>query len=222
MTRNFPLSKFSKNVYSQNGEDYIILELFNRLEIFDLKSLYCLEFGAWDGSYLSNTFNLIEKGASAILIEGHPIRFDDLSRLAKRFEKVTAIQAYVSHNREDNNSLDKILSKTEIPKDFDLLSIDIDSYDLDVWESLTNYNPKIVIIEINSGVLPGIYYRHSKNTPGNTFSATLKVALEKKYTLVHHCGNMIFISNDFKSKINFPSKFIDFPELLFDNSWVNN
>lgn len=103
-----------------------------------------------------------------------------------------------------------------------MLSIDIDSYDLDVWDSLTNYNPKIVIIEINSGVLPGIHYRHSKNTPGNTFSATLKVALEKKYTLVHHCGNMIFVSNDFKSKLNLPLKFIDNPELLFDSSWVNN
>jgi hypothetical protein len=222
MTRDFPLSKFSKNIYSQNGEDHIILELFNRLEIYDLKSVYCCEFGAWDGSYLSNTFNLVEKGASAILIEGDPTRFDDLSRLVKRFKKVTAIQANVSHNLEDNNSLDKILSKTEIPKDFDLLSIDIDSYDLDVFESLTNYNPKIVIIEINSGVLPGIHYRHSKNTPGNTFSATLKVALEKKYTLVHHCGNMIFVKNDFKFKLNFPKKFFDFPELLFDSSWVKN
>ena len=77
MSKNFPLSKFSKNVYSQNGEDHIILELFNRLEISDFKSLYCCEFGAWDGSYLSNTFNLIEKGASAILIEGCPARFDD-------------------------------------------------------------------------------------------------------------------------------------------------
>lgn len=39
------------------------------------------------------------------------------------------------------------LKQTDIPNDFELLSIDIDSYDYQVWKSLKVYKPKIVIIE---------------------------------------------------------------------------
>ena len=52
--------------------------------------------------------------------------------------------------------MDNLLEKTNLPKDFEILSIDIDSYDLEVWESLVFYKPKIVIIEINSSYPPGI------------------------------------------------------------------
>jgi hypothetical protein len=105
--------------------------------------------------------------------------------------------------------------------DFDLLSIDIDSYDADVWESLENYFPKIVIIEFNSSVPPGIYWRHGPRTPGNTFSETLRIGKEKGYTLVCHTGNLIFVKNELMHQLNSPPKFIKFPELLFVDGWVS-
>ena len=187
MSKNFPFSKFSKNVYSQNGEDHIILELFKRLEISDFKSLYCCEFGAWDGSYLSNTFNLIEKGASAILIEGCPTRFDDLSRLAKRFKKVTAIQAYVSHNREDNNSLDKILSKTEIPKDFDLL---YEAYDSEAEFGL--FKKSFYISD--SEIVRWKCYQNGLLVKGDTNS--LHEHLKKKYNIIYLLTHPDFYFSD--------------------------
>ncbi len=49
----------------------------------------------------------------------------------------------------------------------------VDSYDLDVWESLENYNPKMVIIEINSSIPPGILQKHGFKTKGNSFSSAL-------------------------------------------------
>ena len=77
-------------------------------------------------------------------------------KLAKKFSNILTEWKYVQKDSQSPNSLDNILSSKKIPIDFDILSIDIDSFDLEIWESLKNYSPKIVIIEINSGFLPGI------------------------------------------------------------------
>ncbi len=69
------LSEHLQNVYSQNGEDGALAKLF---EVVRLDSGYFVEFGAWDGCYLSNTFALAEKGWHGCLIEGEPQRFEDL------------------------------------------------------------------------------------------------------------------------------------------------
>jgi len=115
-----------------------------------------------------------------------------------------------------------LLKQTEIPSDFDILSIDIDTFDLDIWESLINYQPKVVVIEINSGIMPGILSRHNNLYDGNSFSSTLLVAAKKGYTLVCHTGNCIFVRNDLTPKMKFPERYIDFPELLFryEEMWM--
>jgi hypothetical protein len=60
---NLFYNKFAKDIYSQNGEDGIIEEILNKLEI---NNGYVCEFGAWDGVHLSNTFNLVTKGFNAV------------------------------------------------------------------------------------------------------------------------------------------------------------
>nr|VFK56242.1 MAG: hypothetical protein BECKTUN1418F_GA0071002_10832 [Candidatus Kentron sp. TUN]VFK61659.1 MAG: hypothetical protein BECKTUN1418D_GA0071000_115613 [Candidatus Kentron sp. TUN]VFK62495.1 MAG: hypothetical protein BECKTUN1418E_GA0071001_10812 [Candidatus Kentron sp. TUN] len=61
------LLEYRRNVYSQTGEDGIIEKI---LDIIPRNDKWCVEFGAWDGSFLSNTRHLIEhKGFSAVLIE---------------------------------------------------------------------------------------------------------------------------------------------------------
>jgi hypothetical protein len=217
---NLPFNKFSKNIYSQNGEDGIIAEILEQLELNIGKNLWCVEFGAWDGVVFSNTFALVEKDWHAIYIEGNSERYQDLIKTAKKYSKIIPIETFVERHSKEPNSLDNILAKTNIPKDFNLLSIDIDSYDCEVWESLSNYQPKVVIIEINSSVPPGIIWRHTDKTPGNTFTATINVGEKKGYKLVCHTGNLIFVKNDLISKLNFPEKYINYPESLFINHWL--
>ena len=68
-----PLIQFEKNVTSQNGEDGVLSEIFRRL---GEKKKHCVEFGAWDGKFLSNTWSLwAEHGWKALLIEGCPEKF---------------------------------------------------------------------------------------------------------------------------------------------------
>ena len=217
---DLPLNKFSKNIHSQNGEDGIISEILHKLNLSTIENLWCVEFGAWDGVYLSNTFALVENGWNAIYIEGESDKYKDLLKTREKFPKIIPVEAFVARYIDEENSLDNLLAKTNIPKDFEILSIDIDSYDCDVWESLTNYEPKIVIIEINSSVPPGILWRHTDKTPSNSFSSTLAVGIKKGYTLVCHTGNMIFVKNDLVDKLNIPKRYIDYPELLFVNGWL--
>lgn len=187
---------YAKNVHSQNGEDGIIQELFSRLGI---ENGWVCEFGAWDGIHLSNTFNLVKTGKfKAVFIEGDPIKFKDLLKTQKQYPNIIPIQEFVDHNQDSNYNLDSLLQQTDIPKDFELLSIDIDSFDYQVWKSLEYYKPKIVIIEINSGINPNSEdHIHSPGKySGTSFNPTLKLGQSKGYTFLLHTGNMFFIRND--------------------------
>src|SRR5438046_5120548 len=53
------IKQYSKNIYSQNGENGILNEFIKRLKILNGISV---EFGAADGYYCSNTRELIERG----------------------------------------------------------------------------------------------------------------------------------------------------------------
>ena len=194
-------NKFKKDNHSQNGEDGIIEELLNRLQI---KTGWVCEFGAWDGIHLSNTFNLVKtKKFKAVFIEGDKFKYKDLLNTVQRFSNIIPINAYVDYNDTDN-SLDNLLKNTEIPYDFDILSIDIDSYDYHVWRNLKNYNPKIVIIEINSSVNTNNnnYIHQPPNYNGTGFRPTFNLGLEKGYRFILHTGNMFFIRNDLFDKLN--------------------
>ena len=217
-----PFNHFAQNHYSENGEDGVIAEILSRLEINPNSPKWCVEFGAWDGKLGSTTFRLVESGYYAVYIESNPERFQLLLNTARFFPNIVPVCAEVSYNSSSEDSLSNILNRTQIPSEFEILSIDIDSYDLDVWETFTFYWPKIVIIEINSSVFPGILQRHSIKTPSNSFSSTLNVGVKKGYTLVCHTGNLIFVRNDLVHTLMIPQRFIDYPELLFlyDSIWM--
>jgi len=196
--------KYARNVYSQNGEDGIVEELLKRLNI---TGGWVCEFGAWDGISISNTFNLVKKGFNAVFIEGEVNRYEDLLKTANIYNKITPINAYVDYN-DTENSLDNLLSKTNIPQDFDVLSIDIDSYDYQVWKSLKNYKPKIVIIEINSSINTdnNVHIHEPGKYEGTGFKPTFDLGIKKGYTFVLHTGNMFFVRNDLFEQLNIQYK----------------
>ena len=187
---------YSKNVYSQNGEDGVIEELLKRL---DISGGWVCEFGAWDGIYLSNTFNLVEKGFNAVYIEGNSEKYAELLNTVATHSNITPINALV----DPQNSLDQLLSTTNIPNDFDVLSIDVDSYDYQVWKDVNVYQPKMVIIQINSSVNTNVdYINDSVNYLGTGFKSMYELGVEKGYTFVLHTGNMVFVINELFDKLN--------------------
>jgi len=198
---NLFYKRYAKDIHSQNGEDGIIEEMLKRLNI---NNGWVCEFGAWDGIHLSNTFNLVEKGFNAVFIEGDTGKYKDLLSTVEKNTNIIPLNAYVDHNNTEN-SLDNLLQKTTIPVDFDVLSIDIDSYDYQVWKSLTIYKPKIVIIEINSSVNTNdsSYIHDNHNYNGTGFRPTFDLGIAKGYTFILHTGNMFFIRNDLFPLLDF-------------------
>ena len=220
--RSKPFDLYRHNVYSQFGEDGVIQELLQSLGEFSSPGpKWCVEFGAWDGVHLSNTFHLIEQhGFHGVCIEGDETKYKDLLVTAQGFPRMVPLLEYVSHF-EAGKTLNDILHGTECPLDFQLLSIDIDSYDYQVWESFEHYRPRIVVIEINSGFVPGVeFIHHPPETLGSSFTVTLKLGEKKGYCLVCHTGNMIFVRNDLLEKLGNSRLRVREPARLFDRSFL--
>ena len=217
------LNSYRKNVFSQNGEDGVILFLLKKLKLLNKNNdLWCCEFGAWDGVNGSNTFNLVKNFKfNAVFIEADKKKYSDLLITKKNYSNIIAINKFVDFNYKSKNSLDNILKKTKISKTFEVLSIDIDSFDLAVWKSLQRYRPKIVVIEINSGIKPGKKQVHSKDRQGNSFTSTVNFAKKNGYELVCHTGNCIFVAKKYIKALNINKKYIKYPKMLFDYSWFN-
>ncbi len=191
------LLEHASNVTSQNGEDGIIAKI---LEVIGVPRGWCVEFGAWDGRHLSNTYNLIaNKGYWAVMIEGSATRFRDLEATFKDNPRVVPLHAFVGFTEADG--LDTILARTPIPEDFDVLSIDIDGNDYHVWNAVTRYRPRVVVIEYNPTIPTAVDFVQPPDlsiNQGASITALCRLAAQKGYELVsttiHNC---LFVRREF-------------------------
>jgi hypothetical protein len=187
----------ARNVYSQCGEDGIIEKI---LEIIPQKNQWCVEFGAWDGLYLTNTRYLIEsKNYSAVLIEGDKCKASRLNKNYAKNNNVTTINKFVGC--EPGDSLDHILGKSSIPQDFDFLSIDIDGNDYHVWKAFSKYKPKVVVIEYNPTIPTEINFVQPLDpsvSQGSSLLALVELGKQKGYELVAvNIVNLFFVKKEY-------------------------
>lgn len=197
------LNNFIKKIgMSQKGEDGLLDKLFNELKI---SSGYFCEFGAGDGMSNCNTYFFRQNGWSGLYIELSEKLFKSLQGVCQNNSNISLINGKIS--LEENETLDYYLELADAPKDFDLLSIDIDGNDLWIWKSLKNYSPKAVIVEYNSQypsrgsfTIPYDKDHSFQNNDyyGASAGAFNKLAIEKGYSLVGYTAglNLIFVRND--------------------------
>jgi hypothetical protein len=193
-----PLLKYSSNVSSQNGEDGIIVYIFSILP--PVKKRYCVEFGAWDGRYLSNCFNLVRNlGWHGLFIEANDKKFEQLLLNHGSSKNITCLKRFVEF--DGANRLDNLINEANFPLEFDLLSIDIDGADYFVWQSVERFRPRVVIIEFNPSVPNDVAFVQAKDmntNQGASLLALIMLGKQKGYELicVTTC-NAIFVLNEF-------------------------
>lgn len=185
------IRNYDKKIWSQRGEDGMIEKIF---EVLQINKGHAVELGAWDGKYLSNVYNLITKGWDATLIECDEEKYEELSENMKNFDGVTTIKQKVT--LEKGETLNEALQKANTPKDFDLLSLDLDGYDYWIWKSLT-FEPKVVLVEYNSNWEESVtcpydikHFWDGTQFYGASGKALNDLAESKGYELIGHVPNI--------------------------------
>lgn len=202
------------NVTSQTGEDGVLAAIFDRIGV---ENRWCVDIGAGDGLFISNSWRPINKEKwSAVLIEANDENFAVLKERYRERADVHCKHEFVTAE----NSLDKLLATTPIPKNFDLLSIDIDGMDYWMWDGLKQYTPRVVVIETNCTMDTDIdFVQHDPKLRFGTSSlAMVKLARSKGYELVAHLvSNCIFVRAEDFGKMRIADNSL---EALFTSPFV--
>jgi hypothetical protein len=133
------MKEYEKRISSQQGEDGIIEHIFSKI---GTTNKVAVEFGVAANSHggtsggESNTLNLAVQGWQTFWFDGSPINNLPAGCTFK--------QAMLTPDNICN-----IFEEVAVPKDLDLLSIDVDGNDYHLREKLSGYNPRVVIMEYN-------------------------------------------------------------------------
>ena len=142
-------------MYGQFNEVKIIKRIYEK---YDFPKT-CIEFGAYDGITNANTFYFWKKkGFKSLLIEADPNLFKLLEKNAN--QNCIIVNDFVSRK----NSLQKIIKKYNFPNKIGILSIDIDSNDLEVFKKIDHSSTFIVIIEFNNQFPVWVDYEDPKGS----------------------------------------------------------
>lgn len=190
----FPAGEFlagrGANHTSQFGEDGLIEACIER---FGTENRCCFEVGAHDGLLFSNTHRLRCSGWRAVLIEADPQKFVSLCLNTQGQDRTRCVL-----ERIDGTSLDRILSESNMPRDIDFGVIDIDGQDYWAWDGMTEWKPRLMLVEFDYGSENAGFVVPSIGGPGQaTMQAILTLGELKGYTpLAKTTVNLLFVKTE--------------------------
>ena len=145
------LLRFQAQVCSQNEEDGIIHEIFRRI---GTTTKIFAEVGVGDGCE-NNTAFLLSQGWTGFWIDGESAF---LGALENRDDLQNDCLKYlVAFTSKENISA--LFEQLGVPKEFDLLSLDIDQNTYYVWEGLRSFRPRVVVVEYNAAIPPDVDWK---------------------------------------------------------------
>ena len=214
--RNDGLMKFGRDNTSQSGEDGIIERLFELIppnatqeqsqdqsQDQQRPKRWCVDVGAWDGKHLSNTYSLLCERSdwSGVLIEADEEKFHHLTKLHGPLNNA-CLNITVSCLHNSTQSLSHILkhlAPKDLPKDFELIIIDVDGPDYWLMYDLlmSEFRPKVICVEFNPTMPHSLVYiqpRDDNIRHGSSLPAIDMLASQFEYQLVETtCYNAFYV-----------------------------
>jgi hypothetical protein len=165
------LLRYHSQVSSQNGEDGMIHEIFRRV---GTTNRIFVEVGVGDGRE-NNTAFLLSQGWSGFWIDAGG---SFLGALKNREDlREDCLKHHIGFATREN--IAGLFENLGVPKEFDLLSLDIDQNTFYAWEGLRSFRPRAVVVEYNAAIPPDVDWkvRYSANRAFDgtqNFGASLK------------------------------------------------
>jgi len=139
------LARYHAQVYSQNGEDGIIAEIFHRV---GAKDRLFVEIGIETGQQ-NNTRLLLETGWRGVWVDGNQSALASAREVFADFIASGALVIMDAVVTAEN--IDTVLDVSGVPEQFDFLSLDIDQNTSHVWRALRR-RARVAVVEYNAAL----------------------------------------------------------------------
>lgn len=179
------INKYEEKVFSQNGEDGVVLYLIEIIaKKYDLDKSY-FEFGVEDGSECITRIIREKLDWKGIILDG-----------GNENKKINLFQRFITYN-----NIDQLIDEFKVPKNLGLLSIDTDYNDAYIaTKLLKKITPSIIVAEYNvlykledKTVIHDINYYWDRSVYYGA-SAKCLISVYKDYICVYMNNvNMIFV-----------------------------
>lgn len=172
--------------FSQNGEEGCLEQVIFRFEEADIAlNRRAVEIGGNDGRWCSNIALLCEFGWEGLFVEAD---YNLYQQCKANWANQLNVRSQCSH--VDGKNINAF-----VKDDCDLLSLDTDGSDYEIFDGL-QAKPKIVIVEIDSSLNPE-YASFNSDGGANYFAMTL-LGIAKGYFLLCHTGNLVFVDEKYR------------------------
>ena len=106
-----------------------------------------------------------------------------------------------------------IFARTPLPRTFDLFSLDIDGNEYHLWDSLSEYRPRVMVIEFNPSIPNDVLFVQPRDMAvlqGSSLRALVELGNRKGYELVATNEiNAFFVLKELFTKFGIPDNSID-------------
>jgi len=142
-----------RNGFSNFNEERILARYIAEL-LPSNHSMTAVDIGASDGTRGSNTYALFRSGWTGLGIEAEERKFH---RLARTYRPFAGVQA--CYGRVTQEEIVPLLQSHGIPREFSVLSLDIDGNDYWVLGAvLSAFRPQLIVTEINEKIPPPLRF----------------------------------------------------------------
>jgi hypothetical protein len=147
------LARHEHQVYSQNGEDGVLQEVFRRI---GAGPRTFLEVGA-GGGLENNTAFLLSLGWAGVWVEGDPRNAQAIRQVFARQLASGALGLVAKEVTAED--VGAALAQACVPAELGLLSLDVDQNTYWLWRALGHLRPRVVVVEYNASLPAGVDWK---------------------------------------------------------------